>query len=692
MANLTNPIIYESFLIEATSYEDINIIGQGRFGVMTKVRARNSSRDSPPEFYAKRTLITTPGADDSQKKFMREIEAYILTKRHPAICKFYGFTIGQPQSFIVEYLSNGSLQNLIDNHTKMPINAQYDTIRAKTIFGIAAALVHLRNHSLFHRYLTPQNILFDDNWEPRLVDFAFAKSEINENISQTRVASTDNVYTAYQAPEMLDDSNQYDGRVDLFAFGMLMFHICTGTRPFGTFSPYKVMKEILSGKRPSIPDFIEPKLSNMIQDLWSQDPNDRPEFLDILKGLIDSDEPLFPSTDMNEYRQYREKILHSTYFTPEDEEILQAPAITEEDQAVFKAAEDELRKSQTAANYLKLARMHEKGIGTDRDLGQAFDFYLEAAKQNQPEALFKVANFYCLGLQDVIDPDPVRYVEFLCKSADRKYPPAICDYAFQLLIGTSHIPRDEAKAEEMLKLMANPPHNFAEAQYRLAGLYEQKGNGRQAVQYYQKAADQGIQAAESDYGLMLLTGSAGIDKNEAEGINVLKRAADRGSPMANYNLGLIYELAKFSQATNYPLAYQYYQKAHSLGNPQATVKVAKALFRGAIRTHPVEKNETEAARLFERIALAQSDPEGIYTWGVFLQKGLAGTPKDVARAELFYKIAADKGFSEAMYTLYTLYESGINGIRKPDLAMEYLNRAVAANNKRAIQAKSELDS
>lgn len=677
---------YESFLIKPADYTDIKKIGSGRFGTIFLA-------EKDEKQYAIRQISSKEASQKSTHDFFREVELFIQIRAHPCICKFYGFSLSAPQRIVLEYLPNGSLKSIFEQlNSGKKVDYWNGTMKSKTVFGIAAALLHLQNQGAFHRFLTPSSILFDSNYEPRLVDFAFAKVDSGESVANTVISGKE--VDIYQAPE-LDESTEYNYLCDNFSYGVILYQIVTGREAFNSKGKnFAVKRDIHAGNRPKLPTDQSPKLSPMIGDLWSNNPDERPEFIDIIKALNDYDEPLFPGTNMDQYKQYRERVIKSTFFLEDQLTYLNQPKSTEEDEERF----NNYLSSAEGGNVkdmVKVARCYERGLGSDLDLEESIAWYRKAAEKNDNEALYKLANFYCIGVKDILESNENEYVKYLKKSSDKKYPPAIIDYAVLLNKGNSGVEKDNEKAEEMFKEMADPPNNYGEAQYFLAKLYEEIGDGEQAVKYFNMARENGIEGAHCDYALMLLDGKI-IPANQPEGIKILKQAADRGFPMANYNLGHIYEYGIYSQAKDSKKALDYYKVAADKGMASAMVKVAKALFRGKFGTYECENDPIQAARLFEHAANL-GDPEGLHSWGTFLNHytndpspnmaelniKYGGTPMNITAAIENYKKAAEAGFVPSMVRLGELYEKGVAGDRNEKLARKYLKMAVKKGSKNA---------
>jgi serine/threonine protein kinase len=217
--------------------------------------------------------------------FTRELEIFLTLRPHPSICAFVGCCISPQLAIVMEDLPNGSLASA-------PVKAWTDTARAKTIFGLACAMMHLHGHGAIHRYLRSATS---------------SSTAWGGGASSTSGSRANNVNFSAIPSDVGPEAIQKE--VDAYAFGMIVWHICSGRHPW----PTKISKDIGNGIRPESSPALCRVVADMIKECWPSGPDTRPTFAMILKQLIDSDEKLFPGADMVAYRAYRDMIFDATY-------------------------------------------------------------------------------------------------------------------------------------------------------------------------------------------------------------------------------------------------------------------------------------------------------------------------------------------------------------------------------------------
>lgn len=205
------------------------IIGSGGFGKVYLGIPSNGYK------VAIKTLKTDDDASKDQqyqsmmnKQFQTELET--LSKyRHEHIVPFIGFSIDEQQKCLVyQYMPNGSLEDrlgCVDNTKPLPWK-----LRVTITLGTAEGIVYLNDNKLVHRDIKSANVLLDENFSPKVGDFATVRvapsgSGLSTLVSTKLVIGT----SAYMAPE----APRFDisAKLDSFAFGVVLLEILTGLPP-----------------------------------------------------------------------------------------------------------------------------------------------------------------------------------------------------------------------------------------------------------------------------------------------------------------------------------------------------------------------------------------------------------------------------------------------------------------------------
>jgi len=202
-------------------------------------------------------------------RFEREAKT-IAALEHQAIVPVYdvGDEDGQPY-FVMRCMTGGSLADIIERGP-MPLS---DT--ARIIERLAPALDEAHSKGIVHRDLKPGNILFDRSGEPFVSDFGIAKMTQSQNATVTGGAIIGT--PAYMSPEQAQGET-VDGRSDVYALGVIIYEMLSGTQPYQATTPMAVVVKQITDPIPHILD-SNPKLpaaiEAVIEKAMAKSPADR---------------------------------------------------------------------------------------------------------------------------------------------------------------------------------------------------------------------------------------------------------------------------------------------------------------------------------------------------------------------------------------------------------------------------------
>ncbi|KAJ1562180.1 GTP-binding protein Rho1, partial [Nowakowskiella sp. JEL0078] len=234
----------------------------------------------------------------AKRSFLDEA-ALMACLTHPRIVTFYGIVDEQDQLCIVmEYMSNGSLHNIIHNCDLLPLDTKKRTqIAADVAFGMKA----LHEIGVLHCDLKSQNILIGPDFRAKVADFglSFIRNEISSKTNANLVKEVVGIAGTelYMAPELYSLSPKYTEKCDVFSFGVVLSEICTWSGPYGLsmkeIRGEVVYRLIIHGRqRPKLK--LESGMSKEWEELvsrcWAHESNERPSFLDIIEMIFQINE------------------------------------------------------------------------------------------------------------------------------------------------------------------------------------------------------------------------------------------------------------------------------------------------------------------------------------------------------------------------------------------------------------------
>lgn len=164
---------------------------------------------------------------------------------------------------VMEYVSGrGLYETLRDHPNGMPLREVLDWMT-----GITAGLSFLHDRGIVHRDLKPANV-FRDHSAIKVGDVGLSKY-ISESRRSAQTQSVGTVY--YMAPEVA--RGRYGREVDVYAMGIMLYEMITGTVPFdGQTTAEILMKHLTADPDVSVlPEKIRPVISAALE----KDPDKR---------------------------------------------------------------------------------------------------------------------------------------------------------------------------------------------------------------------------------------------------------------------------------------------------------------------------------------------------------------------------------------------------------------------------------
>ncbi|KAG1661344.1 hypothetical protein FOA52_005906 [Chlamydomonas sp. UWO 241] len=156
-----------------------------------------------------------------------------------------------------------------------------------TLVEVASALDYLHRMGVVHCDIKPANVLLkSSNNDPRgftakVSDFGLSRVEDDGTSASFPFNSCGTA--AYVAPEALTCNRKVTSSVDVYAFGILMWELFTGLRPYGNTKQQQLVEEVvMRGLRPTFPPHTPPNYKQLAQECWSGAPAQRPTFKDVL--------------------------------------------------------------------------------------------------------------------------------------------------------------------------------------------------------------------------------------------------------------------------------------------------------------------------------------------------------------------------------------------------------------------------
>ncbi|CAI0461423.1 unnamed protein product [Linum tenue] len=201
-------------------------------------------------------------------------EVYIMRKvRHKNVVQFIGACTQPPNLCIVtEFMARGSIYDFLHKQNgvfKLPS-------LIKVAIDVSKGMNYLHQNSIIHRDLKTANLLMDENEVVKVADFGVARVQ-----TQSGVMTAETGTYRWMAPEVIEHK-PYDHKADVFSFGIVLWELLTGELPYSYLTPLQAAVGVVQkGLRPTIPKQTHPRLAELLEKCWKQDPTQRPNFCEI---------------------------------------------------------------------------------------------------------------------------------------------------------------------------------------------------------------------------------------------------------------------------------------------------------------------------------------------------------------------------------------------------------------------------
>ncbi len=228
-------------------------------------------------------ILTPAGAADEESKTRFLLEARMASNIvHENIISIYDFGEDDGRPFIVmEYLEGESLRAAIRNGRTGDM-----AHRMKIALQIARAVDHIHSKKVIHRDIKPENIHVDASGKVKMMDFGIAKAD---GMQLTRAGFTLGT-PYYMAPEQVLGKT-LTPQADVYAFGVMLFELISGTRAVSGDKVEKIFENILNQRldmAPLVAAGAPDAVVDLIARCTAKPPAQRPHGLGAVAEEIES--------------------------------------------------------------------------------------------------------------------------------------------------------------------------------------------------------------------------------------------------------------------------------------------------------------------------------------------------------------------------------------------------------------------
>ncbi|MEO8701815.1 MAG: protein kinase [Kofleriaceae bacterium] len=260
-------------------------LGAGGFGEVFAARREQIGRQVAIK------VLHTKYSTDAQAiaRFISEARA-VNRISHPGIVEIFDFGVLADGRYycVMERLEGRTLRDLLAERDRLPLAEALPILQ-----GIASAVDAAHTAGVAHRDLKPDNVFVLRSGEVKLIDFGLAKLTAEH---ETAITETGTIFGTplYMSPEQCRGRG-IDTRTDLYSFGVLAYHVITGTTPF-TGEPLHIalahLNDVPAAPSTHVP--LSARADTVILALLAKDPQARPAPLAVALAALRGEGKLEP--------------------------------------------------------------------------------------------------------------------------------------------------------------------------------------------------------------------------------------------------------------------------------------------------------------------------------------------------------------------------------------------------------------
>jgi eukaryotic-like serine/threonine-protein kinase len=249
-------------------YEIVSKIGEGGMGAVYKAVDSNLGRPAAVKVMSRGFISSA-----DKRRFALEARA-ASALNHPNIVTIYEYNSEEGLDFIaMEFVDGVPLSSLLSQR-ETPFILLLDYARQ-----VAAGLARAHAAGIVHRDLKPSNIMIASGGVAKVLDFGLARQDSaasGETVAPTALTQAGAIMgtPAYMSPEQARGET-VDRRSDIFSFGVILYEIVCGRRPFQGEDAQATLRQILYKEFPPIGKTVPSAVAGLIERCLCKNPEER---------------------------------------------------------------------------------------------------------------------------------------------------------------------------------------------------------------------------------------------------------------------------------------------------------------------------------------------------------------------------------------------------------------------------------
>ena len=182
---------------------------------------------------------------------------------------------------ITEYVDGGTLSDYISKEKKKGIKFIKEDIVWHFFIELTLALHHIHSKKVVHRNIKPTSIKLTQDLHIKISNF-----DIADEVSKSTPFLLGFYGTPYYLAPEIFENKPYNGKVDTWSLGVVLYELCTFNKPFTDSTAEGLRNKIIKEDYKPISNAYSKEMKNMIDTLLTKNDTRRPSIRDIIKTYV----------------------------------------------------------------------------------------------------------------------------------------------------------------------------------------------------------------------------------------------------------------------------------------------------------------------------------------------------------------------------------------------------------------------